>query len=111
MVRADDFDSLVPLPTDLSTGVIRKAVEYIERELGELVDLYFEQANVFSALVGIFGTRRAGFVQQLRETQAYRYGSATFSRSLSEGSWRPAQTERLFRKQRKQERFSDSVPL
>jgi hypothetical protein len=29
----------------------------MEKELAELVDIYFEQANVFSALVGIFGTR------------------------------------------------------
>lgn len=36
---------------------IRQAVEYVEREAGELVDLYFEQANVFSAIVGIFGAK------------------------------------------------------
>jgi len=28
----------------------------MEKELGDLVELYFEQANVFSAVVGIFGT-------------------------------------------------------
>ena len=29
----------------------------MERELGDLVEIYYEQANVFSAIVGIFGTR------------------------------------------------------
>jgi hypothetical protein len=35
----------------------QRAVEYIERELADLVDIYLEQANVFSALVGILGTK------------------------------------------------------
>jgi hypothetical protein len=29
----------------------------MERELADLVELYFEQANVFSAVVGIYGTK------------------------------------------------------
>ena len=32
-------------------------MDYIERELSELVDIYFEQMNVFSAIVGIYGTK------------------------------------------------------
>ncbi len=57
MVRKDDFDSRVPLPPGLTVTAIRKAVEYIERELADLVDIYYEQANVFSALVGIYGVK------------------------------------------------------
>jgi len=57
MVQRDDFDSSIPLPSGLTTAAIRKAVEYIEREVSELIDVYFEQANVFSALVGIYGTK------------------------------------------------------
>jgi len=57
MVRKDDFDSLVPLPPGLDCAAIRRAVEYMERELANLVEIYYEQANVFSAIVGIFGTR------------------------------------------------------
>ncbi|MFW6161779.1 MAG: hypothetical protein ACODAJ_03365 [Planctomycetota bacterium] len=57
MVRADDFDRSVPLPPGLTVTAIRKAIQYVERELGEFVDVYFEQANVFSALVGIFATK------------------------------------------------------
>ncbi|MCK6486188.1 MAG: hypothetical protein HUU22_05345 [Phycisphaerae bacterium] len=29
----------------------------MEKELAERVEIYYEQANVFSAIVGIFGTR------------------------------------------------------
>jgi len=57
MVRRDDFDNTVPLPPGLTVTAIRKAVEYIERELAELVEIYYEQANVFSALVGIYGAK------------------------------------------------------
>lgn len=57
MVRSGDFDLAVALPPGLDTTAIRKAIEYIERELVEFVELYLEQANIFSALVGMFGTR------------------------------------------------------
>jgi hypothetical protein len=57
MARKDDFDPAVRLPPGLDIAAIRRAVDYIERELAELVEIYHEQANVFSAIVGIFGTR------------------------------------------------------
>jgi hypothetical protein len=57
MARKGDFNPEVPLPPGLDIAAIRRAVDYIERELSEFVEVYYEQANVFSALVGIFGTR------------------------------------------------------
>lgn len=57
MVRSADFDSTVALPPGLTIPAIRKSIEYIQRQLAELVDVYYEQANVFSALVGIYGVR------------------------------------------------------
>lgn len=57
MVRKDDFDKTVHLPPGLELSAVRKAVEYIERELADLVDIYYEQANVFSGIVGIYGTK------------------------------------------------------
>jgi hypothetical protein len=57
MVQNGSFDKSVPLPPGLTITAISKAVAYVERELADLVDLYFEQANVFSALVGIFATK------------------------------------------------------
>lgn len=57
MRASKGWDPEVPLPPELTTGQIRRAVEYIEKELNELVEIYYEQANVFSALVGIFGVR------------------------------------------------------
>ncbi len=53
----EGFDRNVPLPPELKIAHIHKAIEYIERETTDLVDVYFEQANVFSGFVGIFGVR------------------------------------------------------
>ena len=56
-MRPDDFNAAVRLPPGLTIASIRNATEYIEREMVELVDIYFEQPNLFSGLVGIYGTR------------------------------------------------------
>ena len=56
-MRPQDFDNTVARPPGLTVAAIRNATDYIERELTELLDIYFEQANLFSGLVGIYGTR------------------------------------------------------
>lgn len=56
--KQDWFDPEVPLPPGFGgPPAIRRAIDFMERELADLVEIYFEQANVFSALVGIFGTK------------------------------------------------------
>jgi len=57
MVKESDLDRSVPLPPGLTVTAIRKAVEFVEREVSDLVEIYFEQANVFSAVVGLFAAR------------------------------------------------------
>ena len=57
MARSEDFDRSVPLPPGLTVAAIKKAIEYVERELTDFTDVYFEQANLFSGLVGVFATR------------------------------------------------------
>lgn len=57
MARPNDFDRTVALPPGLNIEAIGKSIDYIERELVDLVEIYAEQRNVFSALVGIFGTK------------------------------------------------------
>src|SRR5947199_9797763 len=47
----------LPLPRDLKPIHIKKAVAYVEKQTADLIDLYLEQANVFSAIVGILGVR------------------------------------------------------
>lgn len=51
------FCDSVNLPPQLRISHLRSAIEYIERQTTDFVDVYYEQANVFSARVGIFGVR------------------------------------------------------
>lgn len=39
MARKSDFDLAVPLPPGLEIAAIRKSIDYLERELGELVEM------------------------------------------------------------------------
>jgi hypothetical protein len=54
---AEGFDRSVALPPELKISHIREAVAHVEERTAELIDIYFEQANVFSAIVGIMGTQ------------------------------------------------------
>jgi len=53
----EGFDRTVPLPLELKISHIREAVEHVETRASELIDIYFEQANVFSGIVGIMGVQ------------------------------------------------------
>ena len=56
MAPSGDFQN-VELPPGLTKAAIRKAIDYVERELAELTEIYFEQANLFSGLVSIYATK------------------------------------------------------
>lgn len=57
MARKEDFDPSVPLPPGMDIVAIRKSIEYIEKELVDFVDIYYAQTNIFSAIVGLLGTK------------------------------------------------------
>ena len=54
---SEGFDRAVALPPELRISHIREAVEHVEERASELIDIYFEQANVFSGIVGIIGVQ------------------------------------------------------
>lgn len=56
-MRLQDLDGSVALPPGLDLTAIRNSVEYIERRAPDLLDIYFERANGFSVVVGIYGTK------------------------------------------------------
>ncbi|MYA84691.1 MAG: hypothetical protein F4Y12_03800 [Acidimicrobiaceae bacterium] len=56
-MRRDDFDPSVVLPNGLTVAAVRSAVDFIERDMDGLVEIYFEQSNMFSGLVSIWGTK------------------------------------------------------
>ena len=47
----------VALPPGFTAGQLGRVISAVEDEVEQFVDVYFEQANVFSALVGIFAAR------------------------------------------------------
>lgn len=53
----DGFDNAVRLPPGLTVAHLRNAIDFVEEKAEELIDLYFEQANIFSGVVGILGVR------------------------------------------------------
>ncbi|MGO9260220.1 MAG: hypothetical protein ACLQU1_28520 [Bryobacteraceae bacterium] len=53
----DGFDRTVALPPGLTIAHIKNAIEFVEEKAEELIELYFEQANIFSGVVGILGVR------------------------------------------------------
>lgn len=55
--RNDWFNPEVPLPPGLTLGQLGRVIASVEIETEQFVDVFFEQANVFSALVGIFAAR------------------------------------------------------
>jgi hypothetical protein len=54
---SDGFNRSVPLPPGLTVTHLKSAIDFVEERAEELLDLYFEQANIFSGVVGIFGVR------------------------------------------------------
>jgi hypothetical protein len=54
---ADGFDSSVKRPPGLTVAHIKAAIDFVEERAEELIDLYFEQANIFSGVIGILGVR------------------------------------------------------
>jgi len=47
----------MPLPQDLTPLQVKKAVQIIEKQASEWVELYFEQANLFSGIISLLGAR------------------------------------------------------
>jgi hypothetical protein len=54
---AEGFARSVALPPELKISHIREAIEHVEARAAELIDIYFEQDNVFSGIVGIMGVQ------------------------------------------------------
>jgi hypothetical protein len=73
----------MPFPPDLKPIHVRKAVAYIEREAREFVDLYIEQPNVFSAIVGILGTKALDAVSPYEKNPPQASGSEPVPRPAS----------------------------
>ena len=77
-ISADGFDRAVALPPGLTISHIRNAIDYIEERAEELIDLYYEQANIFSGLIGILGVRALDSLSLTRGTSTPMSPSSAF---------------------------------
>ena len=53
----DGFDRSVSLPPGLRISHVKNAIDFVEERAQEWLDIYFEQANIFSGVIGILGVR------------------------------------------------------
>lgn len=65
----------------------------MERELADLAEIYFEQANVFSALVGIFGTKALDSVSNYEKSRHSYTAQQRFPDLCRRGCATPARPE------------------
>jgi len=86
---------MAKLPKNLTELHIRKAVEYVEKETAELVDLYYEQANVFSAIVGIMGVKALHAVSPYKKHKHPDVAQQRFPDLSLNGKLSPPPTEAL----------------
>jgi len=90
MTRASDFKCDCKLPPGLTIAALRNSIDYIERELAELIDIYQEQANVFSALVGIYGVRALDSFSVYEKSRHRDFAQQRFPDLTRRGSRAPA---------------------
>ncbi|MYE94207.1 MAG: hypothetical protein F4238_12695 [Gemmatimonadetes bacterium] len=85
------FNRDVPRPPGLEIAAIRRAIRHIEEKLSEddFIGLYLEQANIFSALVGMFGTRALDMVSNYEKHRNVHTAQQNFPDLCRRGAPRP----------------------
>jgi len=83
------LDRSVALPPQLTHDQIRRAVSYIEREAREWIDIYLEQKNLFSAFVGILGTKALDTVSVYEKNRQTDLAQTRFPDLLRRGARKP----------------------
>src|SRR5207249_9204159 len=85
----------LPLPRDLKPIHIKKAVAYVEKQTADLIDLYLEQDNVFSAIVGILGVKALHAVSPYKKHKHPDVAQQRFPDLSLEGKLNPAPEQAL----------------
>ena len=93
MVNDEDFDHDVALPPGLQVSAIRRAICYIEEKLADenFIDLYLEQANIFSGIVGMFGTKALDSVSNYEKSRHTGVAQTRFPDLRRRGAGQPLQ--------------------
>lgn len=89
------FDGTVSLPPGLEISAVKRAIAFIERHLRDrdFIDLYFEQANIFSALVSMFGTKALDNVSNYEKHRHSHTAQQRFPDLCRRGAPRPLKPE------------------
>ena len=91
MARDGDFSRGAALPPGPRASAIQRAIDCAEEKLADdgFVELYAEQANVFSAVVGIFGTKALDSVSNYEKGRHAGTARAGFPDLSRRGAKRP----------------------
>lgn len=89
------FDASVALPPGLEISAIRRAISYIETHLDDrdFIDLYLEQANIFSGIVGMFGTKALDSVSNYEKHRHSHTAQTRFPDLCRRGAPKPLRPE------------------
>ncbi len=89
------FNRDVARPPGLEIAAIRQAIQHIEEKLSEddFIGLYLEQANIFSALVGMFGTRALDMLSNYEKHRHTHTAQQNFPDLCRRGAPRPLRPE------------------
>ncbi len=110
MARKEDFNRDVPLPPGLTITAIQKAIDYIEKGLASLVEIYLEQANVFSAIVGIYGVKALDATSVYEKNRHLDLAQQRFPDLSKKGS-EPKPSPNLSLESKASKRRGRSIPL
>lgn len=85
------FDSTVERPPGLEIAAIRRSIQHIEERLSEddFIDLYLEQANIFSAVVSMFGTKALDMLSNYEKHRHSHTAQQRFPDLCRRGASRP----------------------
>jgi hypothetical protein len=83
------LDTAVALPKGLTPKMVKIAVDYLERETSSIVDVYYEQRNAFSTIVGIYGAKGLASVSPFEPNPHRLKAQGTFPDLYRKGSTFP----------------------
>lgn len=83
------FDDTVARPSGLDRGIVLRAVEFAQRELKDWVEIYDEQKNLFSAIVGIVSIKALSSLSPFERHRHADIAQQRFPDLIRKGARRP----------------------
>ena len=87
------FNRDVTLPSGLQISAIRRSIQYIEEKTSDLIDVYHEQKNLFSGLVGAFAIKALDTLSNYEKHRHSDIAQQRFPDLCRKGAPRPVRPE------------------